>query len=110
MAIYPQKKSLLHLVRSLPVRHPRGNPSPFSGRSRVVSVPLSATVRRASYTRDAHRSLRRILRQGDIDMNRASRNTSPHSGPGGIRTRFVLGGGAVFLLLGYLAFRQSNPS
>ena len=52
-------------------------------------------------------------------MNRTSRNISPaaraardsrHSEPGGIRIRFVLGGGAVLLLLGYLAFRQSNPS
>ncbi len=51
-------------------------------------------------------------------MNRTSRNISPaartaresrHSEPSGIRIQFVLIGGAVLLLLGYLAFRESNP-
>ena len=53
-------------------------------------------------------------------MNRASGNISSpaarsardsrHSEPSGIRIRFVLIGGAVLLLLGYFAFRASNPS
>src|SRR5437762_3771692 len=51
--------------------------------------------------------------------NRTSRSISPaartardsrHSEPGGIRILFVLIGGAILLLLGYLVFRESNPS
>src|SRR6266566_1182297 len=57
--------------------------------------------------------------EGRKMMNRTSRNISPaartaresrHSEPSGIRIRFVLIGGAVLLLLAYLAFRASNSS